>query len=105
MEDNDYLGDLGQTLGVDFDLNEYNARFCVTPEFPEGVWAYFVCIDEFGTPLFPYNIGRSFFGDPIGDNANAIPANDEPDAEVTTLFEGGPEAPLVVRSLEIGRFR
>lgn len=53
MEDNDYLGDLGQVLGTDFDLNEYNVRFCVTPEYPEGTWAYFVCIEETGTPIFP----------------------------------------------------
>src|SRR5262249_43679844 len=27
LEDNDYLGDLGKTQGVDFDLDEYNGRF------------------------------------------------------------------------------
>ena len=101
MEDNDYLGDLGQTLGVDFDLNEYNVRFCVTPEFPEGVWAYFVCIDEYGRPVFPYNIGRSFFGDPVGNNVNNIPHSDESGATVTTVFEGGPEAPLEIQSIAV----
>ena len=101
MEDNDYLGDLGQILGVDFDLNEYNARYCVTPEFPEGVWAYFVCIDPAGTPVFPYNIGRAFFGDPVGNNANSVPHRDEPTATVTTVFEGGPETPLVIESISI----
>jgi arylsulfatase A-like enzyme len=101
MEDNDYLADLGQTLGVEFDLNEYNARFCVTPEFPEGVWAYFVCIDESGTAIFPYNIGRAFFGDPVGNTANGIPHSDEASAQVTTLFEGGPESPLVLQSISL----
>ena len=100
MEDNDYLGDLGQTLGIDFDLNEHNTRFCVTPEFPEGTWAYFVCIDELGTPVFPYNIGRSFFGEPIGDNVNDVPGNDESNAVVKTYFEGGPEIPPVVKHIE-----
>lgn len=100
MEDNDYLGDLGETLGVDFDLNEYNVRFCITPEYPEGTWAYFVCINDTGTPIFPYNIGRSFFGDPIGDNVNAVPGTDEFSAIVGTYFEGGPEAPTVVEHIE-----
>ena len=100
MEDNDYLGDLGQILGIDFDLNEFNVRYCVTPEFPKGTWAYFVCIDEYGTPVFPYNIGRSFFGDPVGDNVTSIPANDESTASVVTVFEGGPESPLTIKSLE-----
>ena len=35
-EDYDYLGDLGYTQGTHFDLNKYNARYCVTPEYPNG---------------------------------------------------------------------
>src|SRR5206468_1120631 len=50
MEDNDYLGDLGFTQGVDFDLDEYNGRFCVTPEFPGGTYAYFTCVSTNGAP-------------------------------------------------------
>lgn len=84
MEDNDYLGDLGYTQGVDFDLNEWNARWCVTPEFPNGTWAYFVSITSEGAPAFPYNIGRSFFGTPAGGSVTAIAET------VTTNFLGGP---------------
>jgi len=72
MEDNDYLGDLGKTQGVDFDLDEYNGRFCVTPEFPQGTYAYFVCINSNGLPAFPYNIGRAFHGSPVGGSTTAI---------------------------------
>src|SRR5262249_22113218 len=49
-EDNDYLGDLGQVQGVGFDLDEYNGRFCFTPEFPGGTYAYFVSISSNGSP-------------------------------------------------------
>ena len=44
------------------DLDRYNGRFGKTPEFPEGVYAYFTCIDatEQGNPVFPYIIGPSF---------------------------------------------
>jgi hypothetical protein len=72
IEDYDYLGDLGKTQGVDFDLNEQNVRFCVTPEFPNGTWAYFLTIESDGTPKFPNLVGRTFYGNPVGGSVNAI---------------------------------
>ncbi len=83
LEDNDYLGDLGYTAGADFDLDEYNCRWCVTPEFPNGTYAYFVAITTNGTSAFPYNVGRRYFGTP---NGGAIPSLTE---AVTTNFTGG----------------
>lgn len=83
IEDNDYLGDLGKKQGVDFDLDEYNARYCVTPEFPNGTWAYFVAIDCGGSPAFPYNVGHSFVGAPKGGQVRSI------DEAVTTAFSVG----------------
>jgi hypothetical protein len=79
MEDNDYLGDDINTntgtnyqQGVDFDLDQYNGRWCVTPEFPQGTYAYFVAISSNGTPVFPYDIGRGYYGVPIGGAVGAI---------------------------------
>ncbi|PWU20710.1 MAG: hypothetical protein C5B50_03315 [Verrucomicrobia bacterium] len=72
MEDNDYLGDHGYTQGVDFDLDEYNGRWCVTPEYPTGIYAYFVAIAADGTPVFPYNIGRGYYGSPTGGTVTSI---------------------------------
>ena len=86
MEDNDYLGDHGYTQGVDFDLDEYNGRWCVTPEFPNGTYAYFVAISSNGTPEFPYNIGRGFYGTAAGGSATSISES------VATNFLGGPNA-------------
>ncbi len=83
MEDNDYLGDLGYTKGTDFDLDEYNGRYCVTPEFPNGTYAYFVSINSSGAPAFPYNIGRAFYGNPTGNTVSSITET------VTTNFVGG----------------
>ncbi|HVV01556.1 MAG TPA: YHYH protein [Verrucomicrobiae bacterium] len=90
LQDYSYLGDLTNSatgtnyqLGVDFDLNEYNVRYCVTPEFPNGTWAYFVCINSNGTPIAPYNVGRYFFGSPTGGKLTTL-------AEaVTTNYVGG----------------
>jgi YHYH protein len=79
MEDNDYLGDDINTntgtnyqQGVDFDLDQYNGRWCVTPEFPQGTYAYFVAISSNGTPAFPYDIGRGYYGSPIGGTVSVI---------------------------------
>jgi hypothetical protein len=77
LEDKAYRGDLGQTQGPaaqggTFDLDEYNGRFAVTPEFPQGVYAYYVAIEADGTPAFPYNIGRTFRGTPSGGAVAAL---------------------------------
>jgi hypothetical protein len=72
MEDNDYLGDHGYVQGVDFDLDEYNGRFCVTPEYPNGTYAYFVAISASGAPVFPYNIGRGYYGSATGGTVSSI---------------------------------
>ena len=97
LEDYAYKGDLTgftQYAGTGtfsesshFDLNEYNVRWCVTPEFPNGTWAYFSCIASDGTPVFPYNISRYYFGSKQGENINDLPENRE------ILFQGGPHAP------------
>ena len=64
------------------DLDEYNGRFCVTPEYPNGIYAYFSTIN--GTqiesqpsqfagnikPVFPYVIGNYFKSYPIEFNFN-----------------------------------
>jgi hypothetical protein len=66
LEDYAYLGDCGRLLGRDFDLDELNGRWCVTPEFPNGTYAYFTTIDASGRPVYPYNMGRRYHGNPVG---------------------------------------
>lgn len=48
----DYYYD--STVGT---LDEYNGRYCVTPEYPNGTYAYFTTVDEASVPQFPYIIG------------------------------------------------
>jgi YHYH protein len=89
IEDNAYLGDLQKsagvyyTLGTDFDLNEYNVRYCVTPEFPNGTWAYFLNITSAGVPQFPYMCNRWYYGSPTGGAVTSIAET------VTNCFKGG----------------
>lgn len=66
MEDYAFLGDLGKVQSKDFDLDEVNGRWCVTPEFPQGTYAYFTTIAADGTPVYPYNMGRRYHGYPNG---------------------------------------
>mgnify|MGYP001553352176 CR=1 FL=1 len=63
------------------DLDEHNGRFCVTPEFPNGTYAYFMTLElvESGSkvfagdkaPKFPYIIGNSYKSKPIEFNFNS----------------------------------
>jgi hypothetical protein len=72
IEDYAYLGDCGKIWGKDFDLDELNGRWCVTPEFPNGTYAYFTTIAADGTPVYPYNMGRRYHGNPVGQLVRGI---------------------------------
>jgi hypothetical protein len=54
LEDYEYVGN--------GDLDFYNGRFCVTPEFPSGTYAYFVTVDSGGTSAYPFVLGRQLWG-------------------------------------------
>jgi hypothetical protein len=88
IEDYAYLGDCGKILGKDFDLDELNGRWCVTPEFPQGTYAYFTTIDADGKPIYPYNMGRRYHGNPVGQLCRRI---GEP---VLTNFTAHASAPV-----------
>ena len=71
-EDYEYVSGSG-------DLDQYNGRFCVTPEYPSGTYCYFTSLDSSLNPFFPYFIGDYFYGvvqsgnmGPSGGN-NAVP--------------------------------
>ena len=64
-------------------LDENNGRYCVTPEFPKGTYAYFATINEiaddagpfrdYRRPIFPYLIGDNYFSIPskFNDDKNS----------------------------------
>ena len=94
-EDYDYLGDLGYTQGVTstvngytirFDLNQYNVRYCKTPEFPNGTWAYFTTITSSGSPWYPYNVGRWYYGSPTAGNSTTTTM--DADMPLTRYYKG-----------------
>ena len=60
-------------------LDENNGRFCITPDFPEGTYAYFITIDSNQVPQFPYVIGDKFYSLPVDSNYNSnVNQNDIP---------------------------
>ncbi len=54
------------------DLDQYNGRFCVTPEYPAGTYAYFVSTDASGNATFPYYIGIYYYGIPDQGNFGLV---------------------------------
>mgnify|MGYP001167393630 CR=1 FL=1 len=56
-------------------------RFCVTPDYPDGTYAYFVTLDEAYEPAFPYVLGPTYYGTVAQGNTgpasghNNIPGN------------------------------
>ena len=76
IEDYEYVEGLG-------DLDQYNGRFCVTPEYPAGVYAYFCTLDgTTGNPKFPYFVGPNFYSeaDEINWKGNGLQRNFTEDA-------------------------
>ena len=62
------LGDLVQDYIHDSSvgtLDEFNGKFAVTPDYPNGTYAYFMTEDSSGNPVYPYVIGRKFYGTPL----------------------------------------
>lgn len=55
MEDYVYTAGLG-------DLDDRNGRFCITPEYPSGTYAYFVTLTSSLTPQFPYTFYKTYYG-------------------------------------------
>jgi hypothetical protein len=88
-EDYTYLKVSDETV-----LDENNGRFCVTPEFPNGTYAYFATInnsyaDSSGTfsgykrPVFPYLIGENYKSKPNDFNFKKSSNQDEIDLNQT----------------------
>ena len=76
IEDYEYLEGTG-------DLDQYNGRYCVTPEFPNGVYAYFSTIKgSAGEPKFPYFVGPNFYSEANSTNwdGNGLQKNFTEDA-------------------------
>ncbi|MFK8009500.1 MAG: YHYH protein [Saprospiraceae bacterium] len=62
-------------------LDEHNGRFCVTPEYPNGTYAYFATVDENWNSAYPYVVGPTFYGIYENRKVNSV-------TEPTTVYDG-----------------
>ncbi len=60
-------------------LDEHNGRFCVTPEYPNGTYAYFATVDVNWNSYYPYVIGPTFYGIASNRKVSSI-------GETTTVY-------------------
>ncbi|HEX2898538.1 MAG TPA: YHYH protein [Bacteroidia bacterium] len=62
-------------------LDEHNGRFCVTPEYPNGTYAYFATVDANWNSAYPYVVGPTFYGTYANRKVTSI-------TEPTTVYTG-----------------
>lgn len=79
IEDYEYSSGLG-------DLDEYNGRYCSTPEYPSGTYAYFVTVNSSYIPQYPYIIGPYFYGEPISSNMGTGSGKSSVQVTTTTYY-------------------
>jgi len=87
IEDFEYVSGSG-------DLDEYNGRYCVTPDYPNGIYAYFVTIDANLDPVYPHTPGPYYYGIAQGSGNlgpqsghHTIPSNCTPYTGSTTFLK------------------
>lgn len=78
-------------------LDEHNGRFCVTPEYPQGIYAYFCTVDEHWNSAYPYAVGPTFYGTRTASKVQAI-------NETTTTYNPASAVADLDKSLKINAF-
>jgi hypothetical protein len=71
------------------DLDTNNGRFCVTPEYPSGTYAYFTTVDASLKPVYPYFIGPAFHGTITNANVGPNGGQSTVPSGATTYFSTG----------------
>ena len=64
------------------DLDESNGRFCITKEYPNGIYCYFATIGTDGNPVYPYITGPTYYG--VVETTNTQPVGPTITDPVTT---------------------
>jgi hypothetical protein len=67
-EDYEFVSHAGQ---ADY-LDEHNGRFCITPEYPNGIYCYFATVDENWNSAYPYVVGPYFYGNKTASKVTSI---------------------------------
>ncbi len=78
-----FIEDYAYSAGLG-DLDIHNGRFCVTPEYPAGIYAYFITIDGALNPVYPFVIGPQYYGIVQAGNTGPGSGHNIPPGGVTT---------------------
>ncbi|MEC4003477.1 YHYH protein [Flavobacterium sp. SUN052] len=54
-------------------LDIHNGRFCVTPEYPAGIYCYFTTVDANHNSAYPYAVGPTFYGNKVATTVTTVP--------------------------------
>jgi hypothetical protein len=70
-------------------LDEFNGKFGVTPEYPNGTYAYFMLEDNSGNPVYPYVIGPEYYGAPVfeGEDPPELPVEFPTGSSATPVID------------------
>jgi hypothetical protein len=53
-------------------LDSHNGRFCVTPEYPNGIYCYFATVDANWNSAYPYLVGPTYYGNKTAAKVTSI---------------------------------
>ncbi|WP_339886830.1 YHYH protein [uncultured Flavobacterium sp.] len=53
-------------------LDEHNGRFCITPEYPNGIYCYFATVNADNSSAYPYVIGPTYYGNKTGAKVTSV---------------------------------
>jgi len=54
-------------------LDSHNGRFCITPEYPAGIYCYFATVDANHNSAYPYVVGPTFYGNITVSTVTSVP--------------------------------
>jgi len=89
------------------ELDVNNGRFCVTPDYPNGTYAYFITVDQNEVPKFPYIIGLNYYSLPVDSNYNSDISQDDIPANLKALKtsatdQNGFDFSGLIKDVEVG---
>lgn len=67
-EDYEFITHTGQADYLDI----HNGRFCVTPEYPNGIYCYFATVDANWNSAYPYLVGPTYYGNKTAVKVTSI---------------------------------
>ena len=83
--------------GMEDYLDEHNGRFCVTPEYPNGIYAYFCTVDANHNSAYPYVVGPTFYGTKVAAKVTSI-------TEAVTTYTPSAVADIQIENVNVNTY-